>query len=274
MPRYFRAARIFASLLVAGSAGRAVAQQSMSVVDYVRLFEPAGVQDGITVARVNPAALDRINLATGAVQVAAVPIAPGRTLDLRLERLVVTRPSTRFVVGASQTPLDIHVDGITLLRGDVPALPGSHAYIALADSVSNGYIQLSDGSKFGLSSRGRDGRPLHAGHVALFEVRPAGESMPPGIAMCGLDTSGWTPPPPDGFGPRGAAPIHRLRQIQMAIETDYEFFSLFNDLTAAGTYVVQLYGAISDIYIRDVNAEVMLSFVRLWDTPADLFNDP
>src|SRR5262249_46421061 len=163
---------------------------------------------------------------------------------------------------------------ITLLRGEAQGFPGSRVYVALADVLSNGYIQLSNGSKFGLSSRGRNGHPLPSGQIAVFEVRPAGESLPPGIPMCGLDTSGWTPPSHDGFDPRVPGPIHQLRQIQLAVETDYEYFSLCNDLTAAGTYLVQLYGAVSDIYIRDVNAEVMLTFVRLWDTPADLFNDP
>ncbi len=35
-----------------------------------------------------------------------------------------------------------------------------------------------------------------------------------------------------------------------------------------------LYGAVSDIYLRDVDAHIVLTFVRLWDTPKDLFNEP
>jgi len=62
--------------------------------------------------------------------------------------------------------------------------------------------------------------------------------------------------------------------LQLAVETDYEFFELFGDPNAAAAYVVQLYGAISDIYVRDVNTRVELTFVRLWDNPADLFNSP
>jgi len=33
-----------------------------------------------------------------------------------------------------------------------------------------------------------------------------------------------------------------------------------------------LYGAVSDIYIRDVNTRIELTFVRLWETPSDPYN--
>ena len=37
---------------------------------------------------------------------------------------------------------------------------------------------------------------------------------------------------------------------------------------------MQLYGAVSDIYLRDVNARFELTFVRIWDNENDLFNEP
>jgi outer membrane protein assembly factor BamB len=65
-----------------------------------------------------------------------------------------------------------------------------------------------------------------------------------------------------------------MKRIELAVETDYEFYARFNDLDAAAFYAVALYGAVSDIYIRDLNAHIELTFVRFWDTPADMFNDP
>jgi DNA-binding beta-propeller fold protein YncE len=64
------------------------------------------------------------------------------------------------------------------------------------------------------------------------------------------------------------------RLVELAIDTDHEYFSLFGDAEAAAAYIVQLYGAVSDIYLRDVNARVEVVFVRLWDTPTDPFDDP
>ncbi|MHC4064670.1 MAG: M12 family metallo-peptidase, partial [Planctomycetota bacterium] len=46
----------------------------------------------------------------------------------------------------------------------------------------------------------------------------------------------------------------------------------FGNATDTMTYVMQLYAAVSDVFMRDVNTRVELSFVRLWDNPNDLFN--
>ena len=64
-----------------------------------------------------------------------------------------------------------------------------------------------------------------------------------------------------------------MRQIQLAAETDYELFQRCGSLEATAVYVVALYGAVSDIYQRDVGAHIELTYVRLWDNPNDLFNE-
>ena len=44
--------------------------------------------------------------------------------------------------------------------------------------------------------------------------------------------------------------------------------------TSMGSFVVQLYGAVSSLYMRDVNARVDLSFVRVWEDENDGYNAP
>jgi len=58
-----------------------------------------------------------------------------------------------------------------------------------------------------------------------------------------------------------------MKQVEVACDTDNEYYTLFNDATAAGEYIVQLYGAISDIYITEVRSTVVLTYFRLWTTP-------
>jgi hypothetical protein len=59
------------------------------------------------------------------------------------------------------------------------------------------------------------------------------------------------PPPPPG----GDEPRRGLRQLQLAIETDYEFFQLFGNLNDTGAYVVELYGACErHLHARDQRA--------------------
>jgi hypothetical protein len=62
-------------------------------------------------------------------------------------------------------------------------------------------------------------------------------------------------------------------RVEVAVETDYELYEQFWDLDDEAAYIVQLYGAISDVYQRDVGTTLTLTFVRLWDDPDDLFNE-
>ena len=63
------------------------------------------------------------------------------------------------------------------------------------------------------------------------------------------------------------------RVLELAVETDYELFELFGDLKTEADYITLMYAAMSDIFLRDANISVELTFVRLWDTPEDLFNE-
>ncbi len=63
-------------------------------------------------------------------------------------------------------------------------------------------------------------------------------------------------------------------RLQLAVDTDYELFALFDDMEFAAAYVTLLYGVVNEIYMRDLNTRIELTYVRLWDTPVDLFNEP
>ncbi|MCP3905578.1 MAG: hypothetical protein GY715_18280, partial [Planctomycetes bacterium] len=65
-----------------------------------------------------------------------------------------------------------------------------------------------------------------------------------------------------------------VRVIELAIETDYEYYTLHEDAASAAAYVLELYGAVSDLYERDLDMRLEITFVRIWDDPDDLFNEP
>ena len=107
------------------------------------------------------------------------------------------------------------------------------------------------------------GAGLPGGYAVVFDAAGGG-SMPPGF-RCGLDASAGRPMPPGGPGPQGdagAAAADRTR-----VKRDYEYFVLFNDLDAAGDYIVTQHGAISTLHSRCA-CRITLSFVRLWDNRA------
>ena len=64
------------------------------------------------------------------------------------------------------------------------------------------------------------------------------------------------------------------KMIELAVDTDFEFCSIFASPQAAEDYIVALYGINSLILTRDTGVRLSLTYLRLWDTAADLFNEP
>lgn len=196
------------------------------------------------------------------------PLPTGRAVDLELEPYSVTSARTRFVVGrkdGADRPLDFDPGELLLFRGRVAGHASSRVLLALGSSVAAGHVDL-DGRRFRISSRGEDGSRLAAGRLSIFEATAA-SGMPPGVPLCGVADA--APPAIPGGAP---AVAKGAQQLELAVETDYEFFQLFGDLDLAAAYVIALYAEVGQIYLRDVNTWVDLVFVRLWDDPDDLFN--
>lgn len=252
-------------------------------------FTPAHV-------RFNLDALDRRSTPAARFE-SDFPLPDGRTIRLELEEFWVTGPQTLFVRGTTDErpyfeEIAFDPSRIRLFRGRVVDRPASDVYLALADSSTTGWIDLGPGvGRWALSGRELGGRQLPPREAYVFNTLGPGVTSVPN-EHCAVHREdhdedehedddddhprkpprGAAPEPLYGPNPTGIRPGHRI--LELAIETDYEYFSLFGDLNEAGTYVVQLYGAISALYLREVNASIKLTFVRLWDNPNDLFNQP
>jgi len=249
--RAVRAAVVMLALLGAASAGQGAA--TIIDLDHRALADAARRGD--------------------AVRIEQITLAAGLTVDLELEPFNIVGPRTRFVVAPGDRQLD--PPQVTLFRGRVTGEPFSHVYLALSPRGSAGSIELGPGARrYQLSSRTGSGVNLPPGQVAVFEAT-GGIGPLLGVPVCGLQEAGGpAPPAPRAQAAMRIGPDQSTQQIQLAIDADYEYFQLFGDAGAAADYIVQLYGAVSDIYLRDVNARVELSYVRVWDGPGDPYDDP
>jgi hypothetical protein len=72
----------------------------------------------------------------------------------------------------------------------------------------------------------------------------------------------------------GAIPPGAKPTIEIAVDTDFEYFTIFGNVTDAAEYVTTVYGAVSAIYQRDLDSRVSVVFTRFFDVEADLYNDP
>jgi hypothetical protein len=213
--------------------------------------------------------------ASGEVLVESFPLSVAEHVDLSLRRFSITRPDTRFVVvgaGGTKRPLAFDPDRVILLRGEVTDEPGSSVFLAVGPDSATGRIIRESGRSFVISAGPRHGAEAELAELTVTPVAAAASAAGAARSDCGLeapDTSGM-----DGgiAGLEPGLPPGAVRQIELAIDTDHEYFALFGDADAAADYLVQLYGAVTDVYVRDVRASFVLTFVRLWETPDDLFN--
>ena len=220
-------------------------------------------------------------MADGPFRVPGFPLREDLEVDLEVERFTVTGPGTRFVVGRRGAPdeaLDFDPAAVLLLRGTARGRPGSHLFMALQNGRASGVIDLgAGGGRFRIASRDGAGATLAPGTLAVFRTEETAAAMPPGVPLCGAGEYGEAEPATSGerspLPPPVQPPRRGLRQLELAVDTDHEYFILFGDLEAAAAYLVALYGAVSDIYMRDLDTRVDLTFARLWDDPDDLFND-
>jgi len=265
---FFVLAAFTAALAAPLSAGDPAAPSGPTTVHLFRRPDPVAgnlVVDAAAIAGLRSAP------SGGRVIITDVALGGGRgVVDLALHRFRVTGPDAVFVLGghaAAEDAIAFDPDRVVLLRGEVRDAPGSRVFLAVSDLGVLGSVVLGgDAARLTLVGSPGAGPGLLRGPVRFVESRGTGW-LPP-VALCGLDA------PPEPPAPAGGGGLVGRRHLQMAVETDFEYFSLFGDLDAAGAYVLALYGAVSDVYLRDVDVAIEIVFVRLWDTPDDLFNEP
>jgi hypothetical protein len=194
------------------------------------------------------------------VVLSGVALDPATLVDLELEARPVIAPDAVLRLneaGALARP------DVVILGGEVSGEPGSLAYLALSDGMTMGVV-VRDGRQHIISSG-----PAGAGlETVVFDptALPAGTITWFDHACAALGVEGRAPLGTPAHAARGAAPC---RVADVAIETDTEFrTALFGGSEQdAADYAAMLVGAVSEIYERDANVRLSISFLRIWTTP-------
>jgi streptogramin lyase len=191
------------------------------------------------------------------------PISGSESLILEMERLNIIAPHCRYKIGSSAGDVETDPPDVVLYRGYVRDEPSSYAYLAFTGQGSgNGYVRTGNGELYMMSHPASEiGKPDGMG-IIIHKATTFGD-LPEFEEFCRVIDE-YTDLPQMGEVRFFADTLGGPRIIGMAIEGDQRFCQIFPDVTAAQNYVVQLIGAVSDIYLRDFNAKVVLSFLRLW----------
>ena len=206
-----------------------------------------------------------------------VALPGGGELSLELERLPLpfTDDAVLKIDGVVADVAEATA-GLTLWRGKVPDLDHSSAYLALSEAGSHGWVELGDGlGTLHLTtsySPAEGGEPeMHWLWGSQLEGNYTGELptceaalIPPGGSL-----EAPVVPPTSSMTVGFTAPDCRL-----AVETDFQFYSIFGNSTAATQYATQMIAAVSDVFERDTQTTISIAYLGIYTSSNDPWSTP
>jgi len=204
------------------------------------------------------------------VTLVGVPLPVGSTLTLKLKRLEFD-PRT----------VGVHVDGarasydpgdLSLWEGEVLGAEGSHVYLAFSSHGSYGWIH--DGVDYThVSSFAAADNDWSKARMRMYSSRALAAAPGTGGPECQLDTLRGGPlgsrvTNPATIGPPTYGAATKL-ECKMAVETDYQLFKLWNDLTAEQNYVMALIGSVSNRFEQQAEVRITYPYVQFYTNAHD-----
>ncbi len=222
--------------------------------------------DGVTI-EVDRLELQRIQEGD-VVEIHDFPLGNEREVELRLQRFEVLDQDADIVVGSVNSDGEvIHRQiprpNLVLLRGAIVGDPSSRVFIAIGEHTSNGILE-SNGQTYVLA------KDKTRGWTTVYNVSNVDpEKMNWADFTCGVEDAAR--PILDSKSKRTQRSVVGCQALQVAVDTDWEFTgNLFEGNTAASSeYATTLMGAMSSIYMTDINVGVHVSFLRLWSSSSD-----
>lgn len=215
----------------------------------------------------------RSSLPGDRLRIKGVPLFDGPAETLDLERFEVFNTDARIQVQTQNGTVELEPPTSRLFRGTVEGNDASMAYLAVQE---DGRLQglVADEDRLFLIGSDSETAAVRVGQLEDMDI--AARQVP---FTCGneahgaeLDVSNILP----GLLPSGRSGLVTKRSaatatyaVEIALETDWEFYELFGSTNAALDYINLLFGAIATIYERDVDTQLRISYTQLYDNPND-----
>ncbi|MFH2036474.1 MAG: M12 family metallo-peptidase [Candidatus Zixiibacteriota bacterium] len=201
----------------------------------------------------------------------AFPISPSEFLNLELERMHIVSEDAEFVIYEKDGNIPISKPEVVTYRGKIAGQPLSDVYLALTGQGSgNGFITTESGEQYFISQDPmKIGQKDNGGLVVIKGTSVGGYPefkqfcqaiMPEGLEFNEKGIEEWVPA---SAGPG---------ILNLALECDQAYVDLFSDQDAAVYYAVQVIGAISYIYTRDLDMKLMIKFFRIYPNYTEPFD--
>ena len=198
-----------------------------------------------------------------------IPVTATEALTLNLKRFTVLTPDAIFLVGSPVGDQLMDRPDVALFKGAIDGDPGSQAFMAISSTgMINGFVEGTGEQRYAFSTPPKSDKSGDA-TLTVRKIPAVGELSD---QFCGV---AYDPELAESLGlkmafapPSAAGPL----LMHMAIDADQDFVQLFSTTLQARDYLVQLVGAISAIYERDLNLRLSLKYARLWPDGGEPFS--
>lgn len=205
-------------------------------------------------------------------QVAAVPLEANRAAELELEQFQVFAPNASITVKSAAGTQTLSLPQTSYFKGKVVDQANSAAFMATDLTGNTRSIVQIEGQIYVNNS------DTNTAQSSARALDPANDFKQQQFA-CGIEgNTQFKPPLPAGIqaklstATRAGEASSDTYVADLIIETDYEFYSLFNNTTTAAQYVADLIAYISSIYATEINTKLRLKEVVLYTSSNDPWN--
>ncbi|HKV06867.1 MAG TPA: M12 family metallo-peptidase [Thermoanaerobaculia bacterium] len=240
------------------------AAAALAVPDLPR-FESAALSQAVA------ATLSGGGLLLDGVEVAGT----GETTAFVLERFDVLTSDAVIIVHGEDGEIRLPAPKNAYFRGGVDGEPGSRVVLSVLEDGSVEGIVTRDSGLYLIGGDGEEAEKALGGPLLMHEVDPISVKTANGGFTCGNDKLPRITDPLAALGaPEPDAPSAVLEKAasynaRVAIETDFEYYQKFNNVTNATNYAINLLAYASTIYEAEVNTALTVPSVSLWTTSSD-----
>ena len=221
-----------------------------------------------------PVAEDRASLQQAErVVMTGVELPGGGELELELERVELPFAADALIlVDRRPVTVDELVGDLMLWKGTALGYPESQAFLAFSGQGSHGWIDMGQGlGTLNLVTETTSGSAV-VHWMWQDQLQAAYTGAVPGYCDAGLPvpTAAAAHVPPIS----SMAVTLGTSECRLAIETDYQFYSIFGDVVAATQYATQLVAAVSQVYEQEVQADLEIAYLGIYTSSNDPWSEP
>ncbi|MEL6712291.1 MAG: zinc-dependent metalloprotease [Planctomycetota bacterium] len=166
---------------------------------------------------------------------------------------------------------------LSVWKGSIDGDPFSDVMVSFSHHGCQGWVRNRDGLMHLLPVANEDGSWFGAGAVLTLES----DLNERGLRVNGncAATAPPVPPIPSQLDPAPEGQLRAiesisLRECPIAMETDYQLYENWNDLSAATAYVTTVLSFISDRYELQASTVLTFPYLQFYTTPSDPWTTP